>query len=349
MEISKTSFGKLDDQEVKAFTLTNDAGMSVTCLNYGCIITKILVPDRNGIVENVVLGFDCLEDYLQYSPYFGAVVGRVAGRVKGAAFELDGEVFRLTVNENVNHIHGGIKGLSHVIWQAEDIQNEAGIGIVFTHQSPDGEEGYPGTLNLKITYLLTNENELKISYEAQSDRKTIVNLTNHSYFNLSGNLKTDILNHQLTINSQAILELDEQLLPTGKLLDVTDTAFDFREGRIIKEGTVSAHLQNVLAGNGYDHPFVLNEEEDKVITLADPESGRSLKVETDQPSVVVYTSNQLVGDFEIFGVPAQKYLGICLETQGFPDAVHHSHFPSIVLDKDEIYQSTTTYQFSRRK
>lgn len=348
MDISKASFGILDGQEVKAYTLTNDSGMSVTCLNYGCIITKMLVPDGNGNAENVVLGFDTMEDYLRYSPYFGAVVGRVAGRIKGAAFELDGEVIQLNANENGNHLHGGVKGLSHVIWETEDFQDEAGIGIVFTHQSPDGEEGYPGQLNVKVTYLLTNKNELKVSYEAQSDQKTIVNLTNHSYFNLSGNLKTDILNHRLTMNSEGILELDEQLLPTGTVLDVTNTAFDFREGRLIKDGTISMHPQNVLAGRGYDHPFVLNGEGERVIILVDQESGRTLRVETDQPSVVVYTSNQLEGDFHISGVQARKYLGVCLETQGYPDAIHHPNFPSIVLDKDEVYRSTTTYQFSAR-
>jgi len=345
MEISKTRFGVLNGQEVNAFTLTNDSGMSVTCLNYGCIITKIFVPDRNGAMENVVLGFDSVEDYLQYSPYFGAVVGRVAGRIKGAAFELDGEVFSLTENENGNHLHGGIKGFSHVIWEAADFRDDAGIGITFTHQSSDGEEGYPGHLNVKVTYLLTNDNELTISYEAQSDQKTIINLTNHTYFNLSGDVKADILNHQLTMNSQAILELDEQLLPTGRVLDITDTAFDFREGRLLKDGTDSTHPQNVLAGNGYDHPFVLNGEGERDITLVDSESGRTLRVETNQPSVVVYTSNQLEGNFQISGVQARKYLGVCLETQGYPDAIHHPHFPSVVVDKDETYQSMTTYHF----
>ncbi|MGV3465829.1 MAG: aldose epimerase family protein [Heyndrickxia sp.] len=348
MDISKTNFGILDGQEVNAFTLTNDSGMSMTCLNYGCIITKILVPDKNGMLENVVLGFDSVEDYLQYSPYFGAVIGRVAGRIKGAAFELDGEVFRLATNEKGNHLHGGTKGFSHVIWEAKDFQDDEGIGIIFTYQSPDGDEGYPGQLNVKVTYLLTNNNQLNISYEAQSDQKTIVNLTNHSYFNLSGDVKADILNHQLTMNSKEILELNDLLLPTGRVLDVTGTAFDFREGRILKDGTLSTHPQNVLAGNGYDHPFVLNGKGERVITLADTESGRSLRVETDQPSVVIYTSNQLEGDFHLSGVQARKYLGVCLETQGYPDAIHHPHFPSIVLDKDEIYRSTTTYQFSAK-
>ncbi|PKR83785.1 aldose epimerase family protein [Heyndrickxia camelliae] len=345
MDISKANFGILDGQEVIAFTLVNDSGMSVTCLNYGCIITKILVPDRYGKMENVVLGFDSVEEYLQHSPYFGAVVGRVAGRIKGASFELDGESFQLTANEHGNHIHGGIKGFSHVIWEAADFQEDGEIGIVLTYQSPDGEEGFPGELNVKVTYVLTNDNELRISYEAQSDQKTIVNLTNHSYFNLCGDLKEDILNHQLTMNSQAILELDEQLLPTGQVLDVEGTAFDFRESRLLKDGTFSTHPQNVLVGNGYDHPFVWNEQEERVITLVDPESGRSLRVETDQPSVVVYTSNQLEGDFHIAGVQARKYLGVCLETQGYPDAIHHSHFPSIVLEKGERYRSTTTYYF----
>ncbi|MBS4174575.1 aldose epimerase family protein [Bacillus sp. FJAT-49736] len=346
MKIEAASFGKHGDREVIAYTLTNEKGMSVECLNYGCIISKIIAPDRQSNFENVVLGFDTLEDYMRWSPYFGAVIGRVAGRIKGASIELDGVEYKLAENENGNHIHGGVQGLSNVIWEAVDFQDENGVGILFTYTSLDGEEGYPGQLNLKVMYKLTNDNILNISYEAKTDKKTIINLTNHSYFNLSGNVKNDILDHCLTMNSNVFLELDKELLPTGELLNGTNTAFDFRMGRVLREGTVSQHPQNLLVGKGYDHPFIFNEAKENTILLYDQESGRRLRVKTDQPCVVLYTSNQLEGDYQLSGVQVRRYLGVCLETQGYPDAVHHSQFPSIILDKNEVYQSTTTYQFS---
>ncbi|WP_462413094.1 aldose epimerase family protein [Neobacillus sp. Marseille-QA0830] len=346
MKIDNQVFGQYDGQPVIEYSLTNDSGMTVSCLNFGCVITKILAPDREGNVENVVLGFDNMEDYLKWSPYFGAVVGRVAGRIQGASFELEGKTYHLTLNEGENHLHGGKKGFNSVIWQAEPIQDEQAVGVQFSYRSAAGEEGYPGNLETTVTYWLNNDNEFKISYEARTDAQTLVNLTNHSYFNLSGNNKRDVLEHKLQLDNDRFVELGPDLIPTGSLLNTNGTPFDFREGRLIKDGIESEHPQNLLAGNGYDHPMVFSKQgENNKILLSDAKSGRALEAATDQPCVVVYTTNQLEGPFTISGVPAGKYLGVCLETQGLPDAIHHPEFPSVVLKPDEVYHQVTTYRF----
>jgi aldose 1-epimerase len=347
MEMKERVFGYIEGEPVIEYTLSNDLGMSVVCLNYGCVISKIIVPDRDGNGENVVLGFDELEDYLQSSHYFGAVVGRVAGRIKGAAFELDGKVYSLTENQPPNHLHGGEKGFSSIIWKTEKLAvdgNDA-VGLRFYYRSPDGEEGYPGNIDTIVTYQLTNQNEFKITYEATTDQKTIVNLTNHSYFNLSGNMKRDCLEHQLRLDSQHFLELDEDFIPTGRLLEEANTEFDFSKGRFVREGVLSKHPQNVLVGKGYDHPLIFKEAGFNTIELSDEESGRCLQVTTDQPCVVFYSGNQLEGSYSIYGKKAQNYLGVCLETQGYPDAIHHPKFPSIVLKPNQTYQTSTTYRF----
>jgi aldose 1-epimerase len=346
MNIFTERFAEHEGKGINSYTLQNNAGMEVTCINYGCIITKILTPDQHGVLENVVLGFDRLEDYQNFSPYFGAVVGRVAGRIKNGEFELDGKTYKLPQNENHSHLHGGIKGFDRKLWEAEVFQTETEVGVEFSYMSVDGEEGYPGNLVMKITYTLNNQNKFVISYHGVSDHNTLVNLTNHTYFNLSGNVKRDVLEHELTIKSNQFAELDVELLPTGKLLDVNETPFDLRQGKKIRAGVESEHSQNFLAGKGYDHPFLLSENNHKEIVLFDEESGRKLIVETDEPSVVVYTGNQLGDHFEIRGIKSRKYLGMCLETQGLPDSIHHSHFPSCVLEKGEEYSTKTTYTFT---
>jgi len=345
MKIQEKLFGTYQDESVIEYTLLNDSGMSVSCLNYGCIITKVLVPDRNGIVENVVLGFENFEDYLDLSPYFGSVVGRVAGRINHSKFELDGKTYQVTPNEGINHLHGGKKGFNSVIWKTEPIEGENAIGLKFFYHSPDGEEGYPGNLDTTITYLLNNQNELSISYEARSDQKTIVNLTNHSYFNLSGNIKRDCSDHILQLESDRFLELGEDLIPTGRMIDATNTPFDFKHGRLLKAGMKSSHPQNVLAGNGYDHPLVFSNKGENTVALSEKESGRTLLITTDQPCVVLYTSNTLEGPFSISGVRARNYLGVCLETQGLPDAINQPEFPTIVLNPGEVYKAKTNYRF----
>lgn len=348
MNVISEKFGESNEQTIQKFILTNDQGISVSCLDYGCIITDILIPDRNGKIENVVLGFDSMEDYQEHSPYFGAIVGRVAGRIKGGQFELNGNKYILEKNEGANHLHGGAKGFSNVIWDASILDGEEGIGVEFSYLSVDGEEGYPGNLQMKVTYLLTN-NEFTIIVNGTSDQDTLLNVTNHTYFNLSGNIKDDVLKHQLTLKSDRFLELNEELLPTGEMAKVEGTVFDFQAGRKIEDGTVSVDKQNLLVGGGYDHPFLLSSNNNKEIQLYDEVSGRNLTVETNQPAVVVYTSNQLEGDFEMRGVRPRNYLGICLETQGLPDAIHHPQFPSVVLKKGKEYKTVTTYRFGVEK
>jgi aldose 1-epimerase len=345
MKVIQEKWAEIDQHPVISFTMINDHGMEVTCINYGCIITKIVTPDKDGNYENVVLGFDQFDPYVTNSPYFGAVIGRVAGRIQNACFELDGKTYTLCKNENNNHLHGGVKGFHRVLWNAVAVEKEEEVGVQFSYTSPDGEEGYPGTVQVQVTYMLNNQNELVISYNAHSDKSTLLNLTNHTYFNLSGNIKRDILNHELKIKSDQFLELNEELIPTGVFLDVANTPFDLREGKKLKDGITANHPQIELVGQGYDHPFLLNVHHDKEIVLQDPESGRTLTVETDEVGVVVYTGNQLQEGMDIYGVPSRKYLGICLETQGLPDAIHHPHFPSWVLQSGEKYSSVTKYRF----
>jgi aldose 1-epimerase len=348
MEMKERVFGYIEGEPVIEYTLSNDLGMSVVCLNYGCVISKIIVPDRHGNYENVVLGFDELEDYLQSSHYFGAVVGRVAGRIKGASFELDGKVYSVTENQPPNHLHGGRKGFSSVIWKTEKlavVENDDAVGLKFYYRSPDSEEGYPGNLDTIVTYQLNNQNEFKITYEAKTNQKTIVNLTNHSYFNLSGNMKRDCLEHKLQLDCEHFLELNENFIPTGRLLETADSVFDFSKGRFVREGVFSENPQNLLVGKGYDHPLIFKEAGVNVIELSDEESGRCLQVTTDQPCVVFYSGNQLEGSYSIYGKKAQNYLGVCLETQGYPDAIHHPQFPSIVLKPNHTYQTSTSYRF----
>lgn len=347
MEVSQAKFGMVNGKNITAFTLKNANGMEMTCIDYGCVITKINTPDRKGNIENIVLGFDTVEEYQRLSPYFGAVVGRVAGRIKDAEFELDGNRYQLAKNEGRHHLHGGDKGFSHVHWNAVAYANKTEASVEFTYMSLDGEEGYPGNLDVKVVYSITNNNELLITYQGESDKTTLVNLTNHTYFNLSGNLKTDVQAHYLAMKSERFLEIDEDMLPTGKSISVENTPFDFRAGHSIAEGINSNHIQNQLVGNGYDHPFLLDSKSQKEIILRDDKSGRVLTVETDEPCVVLYTGNHLGGDYQVGGgVQAIDYLGLCLETQGPPDSIHHPTFSSSVLKKGEKHQSTTKYSFT---
>ncbi|GAE27373.1 aldose 1-epimerase [Halalkalibacter wakoensis JCM 9140] len=346
MEIREEVFGEVNGQDVKIFTLKNSSGMELSCINYGCTITKVLVPDQAGNFENVVLGFDSIEEYIHHSPFFGCVVGRVAGRIANSQFELDGITYDLPNNEGVNHLHGGDHGFDKVLWDGKIEKGTDEVKVIFTHKSTDGTAGYPGNVTVSITYTLNNDNEFNISYHATTDKKTLINLTNHSYFNLSGELKRDILDHELTLKSDHFLKLSDSLLPTGELVAVDQTAFDFRKGRKLIDGVQSDHQQNQLVGGGYDHPLVLSANREDEICLVDQQSGRKLTVETDEPTVVLYTSNMMGNDFEIRGVPARKHIGVCLETQHHPDAIHHPSFPSIVLDENEEYRTSTTYRFS---
>lgn len=345
LNIIKHDFGQIHGQPVIAHTIINDNGMKMTAINYGCIITELSVPDRNGFIENIVLGFDTLEEYEKDSPYFGAIVGRHAGRIKEGNFELDGVYYQLERNNGENHLHGGVCGLDRVVWDVEVKESEKDISLEYSYYSKDGENGYPGNVQLKVSYTLNGDNVLTLKYEGKSDQRTILNLTNHSYFNLSGNLKRGIEDHHLTLKSDRFIELNEDLIPTGVMLETEGTAFDFRQGRTIRYGIESNHQQNIIAGNGYDHPFLLSENNNEEIILKDSESGRVLVIETNQPCVVLYTGTQLNDDFSIRMVKSQKYLGLCLETQGLPDAIHHSNFPCTVLNAGEKYLSITKMKF----
>lgn len=345
MKVIQEKFDVLDGQEITAYKLSNDNGIEITAIDYGCIITNILAPDREGNIESIVLGFDSIKEYLEHSPYFGSVVGRIAGRIKDGKFSLDGRGYELLRNNGNNHIHGGAVGFDKVIWKSDIIETEKEVGVVFEHLSHNGDEGYPGNLSVKLKYTLNNQNEFLLDYVGTTDQKTIVNLTNHTYFNLSGNLKTDITNHELSLKSDFFVELDEELMPTGEILSVDDSVFDFRKGRKIKDGILSESNQNVIAGKGYDHPFVLSENVSNEIILKDKKSGRKLVVETNQPGVVLYTGNQLANDFEIRGTDSEKYLGLCLETQGFPDAINQPEFPSCVIGVDEPYNAYSKWIF----
>ena len=347
MIIEKKIFGYRQSQPVYLYTIKNDRGMEFSCTNYGCIITKIAVPDIEDKIENIVLSFDSLEEYEKYSSsYFGAVVGRFAGRINGGKFSLDGREYQITQNEGENHLHGGKRGFSNRVWKSCILEKENEVSIHFSHISPNGEEGYPGNLEMKVVYTITNENELYIEYKGTADQMTILNVTNHTYFNLSGDLKRDIQHHTLMIDSDSILELDEKLIPTGLMLDVEDTVFDFRKGRLIYTGIQAPHPQIIQASNGYDHPFILNKENLDEIVLVDSDSGRKLEISTDECCVILYTGNMLGEGYQFKGVPSKNYLGLCLETQGPPDSVNHSHFKSAVLEKDKLYHSKTKYHFT---
>ncbi|PMC39178.1 galactose-1-epimerase [Bacillus sp. UMB0899] len=346
MKLIKEIFGELKGETVYSFTLENRNGMKVSCITLGCIITDIIVPDKNGQFENVVLGLDTVESYINDSPYFGAVCGRVAGRISNGRFELDDHIYELPKNDDNNHLHGGPEAFDQKLWNAKEINDTDLVGVEFSYVSEDGENGYPGNLSVKITYTLNEQNELKISYHGTTDKNTLVNLTNHSYFNLSGNLKEDILSHKLAVKSNEILELNENVVPTGNLMNVANTPFDFRTAKSIEEAVSSTHEQIKRVGQGIDHPFLLNDHQNEEIMLVDEKSGRKLVIETDQQSVVIYTSNMLEESINIRGVKARKYLGICLETQGLPDSINHPQFSPCILNAGEEYNTSTTYKFT---
>lgn len=326
--------------------MKNGNGIEVSCLNYGGIITKIITPDRKGNYENIVLGFKEISKYQSNPIYAGAIVGPVAGRIQDGQFALEGHTYTLDRNDGQNHLHGGFQGFHKVIWNTEIIEKEQETAIEFSYTSVDGEGGYPGNLTTTVTYTLRNTNELIISYQGVSDKSTLWNPTNHTYFNLSGSLKEDILQHRLKMDSSQFLELTQELLPTGNLLNVDNRVFDFRNGRRIMEGIHSMDPQIIIAGRGYDHAFLLDSHNQEEIVLYDEKSGRTLTIETDAVCAVLYTGNCIPYDLDFYGIKSRPYLGLCLETQGFPDAIHHSNFPSCIAKKNEIFSTMTKYTFS---
>lgn len=355
MKIEKTDFGKLEDGTlVSLFTLTNAEGVEVKITNYGGIITSFRVPDKDGIMEDVVLGFDSLEGYtsdtyLKSGPYFGALIGRYGNRIAKGKFKLDGQEYDLATNNDPNHLHGGLKGFDKVVWEAEEVQNEEGVGVKLHYVSKDMEEGYPGNLTVDVVYTLTNDNELKIDYKATTDKKTIVNLTNHSYFNLTGNVKRDILNHKLMINADEFIPVDETLIPTGEIRSVSGTPFDFTSpvavGKRIEEDN-----EQLKFGQGYDHCWVINGKEGEMrlaATVYDPNSRRFMEVYTTEPGIQFYSGNFLNGALTgKGGVVYEHRYGLALETEHFPDSPNQPDFPSVELNPGETYHTQTAYKFS---
>lgn len=344
MQINKVLFGQIENKEVYLFSLTNKQGMSVKISNYGGIVTSIVVPDRSGHFDDVVLGYENLKGYLQETPYFGAIVGRYANRIANGQFTLDGEQFTLAVNNGSNHLHGGIKAFDKVIWDAETLENENELGLVLHYLSRNGEEGYPGDLDVTVQYILTNNNELKINYKATTDKATPVNLTHHSYFNLSGFLKKDVLEHTLWIDADKYIVVDETLIPTGELRDVEDP-MDFRASK-----NIGTHIERV--NGGYDHTYVLNNNGKlaMVATLTEFTSGRTMDVFTTEPGMQFYSGNFLDGSITgKKGVVYHTHAGLCLETQHFPDSPNQPDFPNTILRPGEIYKQQTVYKFGFTK
>jgi aldose 1-epimerase len=339
-----------DGRQITAYTLRNAAGMEVQIINYGAIIQSLYVPDRDGRSADVVLGFDDLASYKAPHPYFGAVVGRYGNRIAGALLELDGEIFRLAANNGPNHLHGGEVGLDKRVWDADILEDADSAGVVLRYLSPHGEEGYPGSLDITVTYRLTNDNALVVHYAATTDRPTPVNLTQHSYFNLAGHDAGDILNHELMINAEAFTPVDETLIPTGEIRDVEGTPFDFREWTPIG-AHIDADHEQLRFGNGYDHNFVLNRSPDSGLALAarlrDPDSGRTMEVWTTEPGVQFYAGNFLTGSNIGKGGSAYQHRGgLCLETQHFPDSPNQPDFPSTIITPEDAYDTRTVFRFS---
>lgn len=339
------SIEDLSINQWKCFKLINDHGMEVSFLNYGGIITKIVAPDRFNNFENVVLGYQEVEDYVNNPNFFGALVGRVAGRIQGAEFQLNGKVYTLISNDGINHLHGGASGFHQIIWKAWPFEKKHSIGVVFSTYIPHGDGGYPGNLEMSITYTLYHNNIFTMTYEAVSDKDTVLAPTNHTYFNLSGDLKSVIRNHRVLIDSSRFGELNPSLIPTGNILEVNGTVFDFRNGRYLGDGMNSDHIQNQLVGDGYDHYFIFDQNKKEKIIVEDSNSGRVLTINTDAPGCVMYTSNGLDNQHRLNERLSKKYLGVCFETQTSPASLHHKRFPPCILRKGEAYFSKTSYCF----
>jgi aldose 1-epimerase len=332
---------------VEIFTLTNTAGVEVKALTYGGIITSWRVPDRSGQMADIVLGFDDPGTYLtNNSPFFGALVGRYGNRIAKAQFALDGQTYKLAANNAPNHLHGGNVGFDKVLWEGEPLKTKDGAGVAFTRTSPDGEEGYPGTLKVRVSYTLTNKNELIVAYEATTDKATPVNLTQHTYFNLAGQGSGDILGHELRINADRYTPVDATLIPTGELAPVDGTPFDFRKPTAIGARINSEHPQ-IQIGGGYDHNWVLARSPEGLSLAAEvyePTSGRTLQVTTTEPGVQFYTGNFLDGTLTgKDGRVYRKRFGFCLETQHFPDSPNHPTFPTSIVRPGSTYRSRTVF------
>ena len=349
MTSERIVFGTLPDgREAGLFVFRNDRGTVLKFTDYGLIVTELHTRDRNGVPGNVVLGFDSLARYLQGHPFFGCVVGRFANRIAGGRFSLDGRDHVLAVNNGPNHLHGGLRGFDKQLWNAGQVRvTEEGISCELTRVSPDGEEGYPGTLTVSVTYTLTHDDVWRIDYRATTDAPTILNLTNHSFFNLAG--KGDVLQHEVSIEADEVTEVDAGLIPTGRMIAVRGTALDFTRPVPVSHAGMTTGLDPA----GYDHNFVLRHgggTQGLAATVHEPGSGRIMECHTDQPGVQLWTMNRepaadlvCTGGFRV-----PRHGGLCLETQHFPDSIHHPHFPTCILRPGEVFTSRTEYRFGTR-
>lgn len=325
--------------EISRTKLIHPEGLCATIISFGGILQRLECSDRRGVIDNIVLGFDGIEGYFDTHPYFGATVGRVANRIAKARFDLDGQSYRLAVNNGNNHLHGGAVGFDKVVWKSSPLQESDRVGVKLQYTSPDGDEGYPGRLDMVVTYWLNRKRELIVEYEARSDRRTPVNLTNHSYFNLGGAGKGKVLDHLLRLNCEKYLPVDDQTIPTGELLSVAGSPLDFRKPKILG-------LDLKRAG-GYDHCFVVDGEAGRLRPAArveHPGSGRWLEVETTEPGIQLYTGNYLDGIHGADGGRYDQHSAFCLEAQHFPDSVNQPHFPSTILEPGAVYRQTTLHR-----
>ncbi|MEM6746272.1 MAG: aldose epimerase family protein [Pseudomonadota bacterium] len=337
-DIRRETFGQLrDGREVQLFTLTNAAGSSLSVTNYGCIITAVRVPDRQGTLSNVVLGYETMRAYEDDTAVVGAFVGRFANRIAHGRVSIDGAEHQLVLNAGGHHLHGGATGFHKQLWSADACMSPKGPQLFLLRTSPDGEEGYPGALATQVVYTLTDDDMVMMDVTARTDRPTLINVIQHTYFNLTGSRRS-VLHHDLMVNADEVLCVDQDLIPTGDKRNVAGTPFDFRTSRRVGEA-IDAPDQQLRHGQGYDHCFVLNGRDGPAATLRDAASGREMTVTTDQPGLQVYSGNWLNG------VHAPR-TGLCLETQHFPDSPHHPSFPSTLLRPGEIFRTQTAFQFT---
>jgi aldose 1-epimerase len=348
MGVTKKAFGTTaDGAEVDLYSLTNSRGLKLKVITYGAMITAVELPDRDGKSQNVTLHRDTLADYEAGHPYFGCVAGRYANRIAKGEFTLDGAEFTLAKNDNkVNHLHGGNQGFDKYVWKAEPVEGDGFVGVKMTHVSPDGDEGYPGTLTATVTYTLNDDNELTMEYTATTDKPTVVNLTNHAYWNLAGAGSGDVLGHELMLNADQYLPVDHELIPLGDPESVKDNPMDFTRPK-----TIGSRIDQVEGG--YDHCYVLNQTAGEKMTLCarvvEPQSGRVMEIHTTQPAVQFYTGNFLDGSIVTGKVEYEKHFGFCLETQHYPDSPNHPAYPSTVLRPGETYHEVTVHKFSVQK
>lgn len=348
--IEVSDFGEVGKQNIKLYTVKFLNRLEASLTNYGGILTHLRVPDKNGVLEDVVAGYDNLDSYLNETPYFGAIVGRYANRIANGRFELNGEVFKLPVNNGPNHLHGGLKGFDKIIWEAETKVTNESVELVLNYVSQDGEEGFPGTLKVKVTYTFT-ETGFTIAYKATTDKPTVLNLTQHSYFNLSGDFNSTILDHELLIRADQYLPVNEHQIPTGQLEKVGGTPFDFTQSKQVGRD-INITNQQLEYGSGYDHCWVFDERrnmQEEIASLCHKPSGRCMEVFTTEPGVQLYTGNFLENTIPgKGGILYQKRSALCLETQHFPDSPNKPEFPTVALNPGGVFESQTTYKFSVR-